>query len=206
MLEFLARSDIQLFTFVNSHHSGLFDNFFLIVTQLGNGWIAVPLVAVIIIIVTQRSFLAKALLCAVIAGILAGAANTQIKRVVHRPRPVIYFEQGLSYGGGGVVTGSEAHRVHCVGRILRQHSFPSGHAATAFAAAAIVALLFGGYFYLGFIPALLVAYSRVYMGVHFPSDVFGGAVLGIAAALLVIVFFRQKKYLPVPVLLRRNHA
>jgi undecaprenyl-diphosphatase len=101
---------------------------------------------------------------------------------------------------------STAYRVHCVGKILRQHSFPSGHAATAFAAAAIVALLFGGYYYLGFIPALLVAYSRMYMGVHFPSDVLGGAVLGSAAALLVIVFFRQKKYLPGPVTLRRNHA
>jgi undecaprenyl-diphosphatase len=206
MIDFLIQIDTSLFTFINSHHNTFFDAFFLVICQLGSGWIAVPLVAVVIIMATPRSFLAKVLLCAAIAGILAGIANTQIKIAVHRPRPVNYFEQGLSPGGASPVIESTAYRVHCVGKILREHSFPSGHAATAFAAAAIVALLFGGYYYLGFIPALLVAYSRMYMGVHFPSDVLGGAVLGSAAALLVIVFFRQKKYLPGPVTLRRNHA
>jgi len=206
MIDLLIQIDTSLFTCINSHHSLFFDKFFLVISLFGSGWIAVPLVAAVIIAVTPRSFLAKALLYAVMAGILAGVANTQIKRVVHRPRPIIYFEQGLSPGGTSLVTGSTAHQVHCVGKILRQNSFPSGHAATVFAAAAIVALLFGGYFYLGFIPALLVAYSRVYLGVHFPSDIFGGAVLGFAAALLVIVFFRKKKYLPLPESLRRKHA
>jgi undecaprenyl-diphosphatase len=206
MIDFLIQADTSLFTFINSHHSLFFDEFFLVISLLGNGWIAVPLVAAVIIAVTPRSFLAKALLCAVMAGVLAGVANTGIKRVVHRPRPIIYFEQGLSPGGTSIVTGPTAHQVHCVGKILRQNSFPSGHAATAFTAAAVAALLFGGYFYLGFIPALLVAYSRVYMGVHFPSDILGGAVLGSAAALLVIVFFHKKRYLPLPESLRRGHA
>jgi undecaprenyl-diphosphatase len=202
MIDLLIQIDANLFTIINSHHSLFFDEFFLIISQLGNGWIAVPLAAAVIIMATRRPFLAKALLCAVMAGVLAGIANTQIKIAVHRPRPVIYFEQR----GTSLVSESTAHHVHCVGTILRQNSFPSGHAATAFTAAAIAALLFGGYFYLGFIPALLVAYSRVYMGVHFPADILGGAVLGIASALLVIAVFRKKKYLPLPESLRRNHA
>jgi undecaprenyl-diphosphatase len=203
MIDFLNRIDISLFAFINSHHGTVVDNFFLVISQLGNGWIAVPLVAVIIIIATPRTYLARALLYAVIAGTLAGIANTQVKRLTHRSRPVVYFEKQAAsrMENSGITTA-----VHVVGRSWRENSFPSGHAATAFAAAAILALLYGGYFSLGFVPALLVAYSRVYMGVHFPSDVLGGAVLGIAVALLVIIFFRQKEYLPGPARLRRNHA
>lgn len=206
MIEFLNRLDINLFTVINSHHNHFFDHFFLIVTQFGSGWVVVPLVAAIIIAVTPRTFLARALLYAAIAGVLAGAVNTQIKKVVHRPRPVIYFEKGLVQGGENIVTECAVHKVHCVGKVLRQQSFPSGHAATAFAAAAILAILYGGFFYLGFVPALLVAYSRVYMGVHFPADILGGAVLGSTVALLVIVFFRNKKRLFLPTNLRGDHA
>jgi len=199
MIDFLNRIDISLFTFINSHHGTFFDNFFHIISQFGNGWIVVPLVAAIIIMATPRAHLARVLVCAVIAGTLAGIANTQVKRLTHRPRPVVYFEKRMENSG---ITA----KVHIVGRCWGENSFPSGHAATAFASAAILAMLYGGYFSLGFVPALLVAYSRVYMGVHFPSDVLGGAVLGSAVALLVIMFFRQKEYLPGPARLRRNHA
>jgi undecaprenyl-diphosphatase len=199
MLDFLTQLDSHIFILINSHHTLFFDKFFLIITQLGNGCIAVPLVAVIIVAITPRSFLARALLCAAIAGICAGAANTQIKRAVHRPRPVVYFEKQLI---PRMENSMASTKVHIVGKCWRQNSFPSGHAATAFAAATILALLYGGSFSLCFVPALLVAYSRVYIGVHFPIDVLGGAVLGSVVAMLVIVFFRMPRPLPS----RRNHA
>jgi undecaprenyl-diphosphatase len=194
MIEFLTRLDVTIFTLINSHHNNLFDNLFLIISQLGNGWVAVPLVAAVIILATPRARLARALLYAVLAGTLAGIANTQIKRAVHRPRPIIYFESQAVRGEGPV---PDAYEVHCVGTHLRENSFPSGHAATAFAAAAILALLYGGYFSLGFVPALLVAYSRVYLGVHFPGDVLGGAVLGSVCVLLLAVFSGLTKHSPV---------
>jgi undecaprenyl-diphosphatase len=62
----------------------------------------------------------------------------------------------------------------------RSFSFPSAHAANAFAVAAFVSSFYPRTrLYLYFVAAL-VAYSRVYVGVHFPSDIAAGAVLGLA--------------------------
>lgn len=204
MIEFITQLDANIFILINSHHTLFFDKFFLIISQLGNGWIAVPLVAAIIIIVTPRKYLARALLCAAIAGTLAGIANTQIKRAVHRPRPVVYFEKQTASRMENPGIAVKAHTMHIVGKCWRQNSFPSGHAATAFTAATICALLYGGYFSLGFIPALLVAYSRMYMGVHFPFDTFCGALLGGTIALLAVLVVRRIAQLPGPGLLRRH--
>lgn len=79
------------------------------------------------------------------------------------------------------------------------HSFPSSHAVNNFAGAFVVS-----YFYRKLQWALygfagMVAFSRVYVGVHYPSDVLVGALVGIGCGALVIVVFQQgerwwKKY------------
>ncbi len=61
-------------------------------------------------------------------------------------------------------------------------SFPSGHAATSFACAALLAWLTPLPKVALFGLAALIAFSRVYVGVHYPLDVLGGAALGLAIA------------------------
>ena len=61
-------------------------------------------------------------------------------------------------------------------------SFPSGHAATSFACAALLAWLTPLPKVPLFALAALIAYSRVYTGVHYPLDILGGAALGLAVA------------------------
>jgi undecaprenyl-diphosphatase len=62
------------------------------------------------------------------------------------------------------------------------HSFPSGHATVAFACATVLALAVPRLRVPLFVLAALIAFSRVYVGVHYPFDVLAGAVLGVGLA------------------------
>jgi undecaprenyl-diphosphatase len=74
------------------------------------------------------------------------------------------------------------------------HSFPSGHAATSFAAATVLSVAVPRAAPAWFLLATAIAFSRVYVGVHYPLDVIVGAVLGaaIATALLRLVRGRRR--------------
>lgn len=199
MITAITHFDAYLFTLINSHHAPFLDRVFSVITQIGSGWVAVPLVAFVIVLRCPRKYLVSALVCAAVAGTLSGVLNTQIKHHVHRKRPVVYFVNNHGAGSPDSQT-----PVHVVGKVLKKNSFPSGHTNTAFTAAAILALLLGGWWRAGFAAAALVAFSRVYVGAHFPLDTLAGALIGTSAAALTVAFFRWRNLLPRGILMR-NH-
>ncbi len=67
-------------------------------------------------------------------------------------------------------------------RVPGDHSFPSGHTATSFAAALVLARAFPRRAWLFYALAAAIGFSRIYVGVHYPIDVFGGALLGLLVA------------------------
>ena len=74
----------------------------------------------------------------------------------------------------------------------QDHSFPSGHAATSFAAATILTAFAPRLAPAWLALALAIGFSRVYVGVHYPLDIVGGAVLGVATALLLLAATRRR--------------
>lgn len=96
--------------------------------------------------------------------------NTLIKNIVQRQRP---YE---------VVEGLES----LIGKV-GEFSFPSGHTSTSFVAATIIACLLPQkrYGIAAFVLASLIAFSRIYIGVHYPTDILFGAASGILTGILV---------------------
>ena len=102
--------------------------------------------------------------------------NVLLKNLVARTRP---YE---------VVDG-----LHRIIEAQSDYSFPSGHTGSAFAVAVVVFLMCPrkiGVPVLVF--AFVIAFSRLYVGVHFPTDVLGGALIGAVIAYLVCAVYRRK--------------
>lgn len=102
-----------------------------------------------------------------------------LKVIISRPRPFAVNEDILAF-------------IESVGYDLPSgYSFPSGHAYSAFNCAVIL-MLFNkknGYYALPL--AILISLSRIFMCVHYPTDVLAGAVLGIITALIVYAVYKR---------------
>ena len=74
-------------------------------------------------------------------------------------------------------------------------SFPSGHATTSFALAAVIAFLWPRAFWFAMAVAALIAISRIVLGEHYPTDITAGAVLGVTGAYAVRAWFVSRGWL-----------
>ena len=74
--------------------------------------------------------------------------------------------------------------------VVHSSSFPAGHAATAFAGAVLLSFVAPRLAPLFCVLAALIGFSRVYVGVHYPTDVLAGAVLGAAVGAAAALAYR----------------
>jgi len=108
--------------------------------------------------------------------------TTIAKRLIGRARPVHFDEVGLLSFKWNVADWT-------------YQSFPSGHATTAFALAATVGFISERWFYPALALASAIALSRVTLGVHYPSDVLIGAVVGLLGAYAVRWWFASRRWM-----------
>lgn len=124
-------------------------------------WVALGLALAIVDSGNRESWL----ICAAL-GPVAIALNFAIKAIAKRPRPVL---EGLPPLGGAPSS----------------LSFPSAHATSSFAVATAMTRVEPLVGALAFLLALALALGRPYLGMHYPSDVLAGAVLGVLLGLIV---------------------
>ncbi len=191
MLDHLEHIDRVLFFFINSSHSGFMD---ALMWQLSKDWPTVLFVLLFLIYV-YRKFQIKTSL-SVLLGVLLVLACTDlstnlIKHNVKRYRPTHNTE-----------IGPQVHIVN--GYKGGTYGFFSSHAANAFGIITYLVLLSKHlglrYRYLFFLYPFVVSLSRVYLGVHYPSDVFVGACSGLLFGsvmyVIVIRYFVKFEHAP----------
>ena len=142
--------------------------FFSIISNLGNGKAWYALIIALPIIYGNQALVISGKM--VLAGILGLIIYKIIKSTTERLRPYMVDEQ-----------------IHLGTAPLDKYSFPSGHTlhATSFS---IIVLYYLPELYLLVLPfALLVAASRITLGLHYPTDVLAGAILGTCLAVFIIL-------------------
>lgn len=170
-----AAFDARILLFIYSYASPPLDAFFLFVSIF-----AMPLFVALFAVLTTVYYLYRrndhrAVIVAITLGGIA-ALNVALKLCFQRPRPELWqrlvFEPGLS--------------------------FPSWHAMSSFTIACLIIYLAHGTKHHRFITTLaigyflLVSFSRLYLGVHYPSDILGGWLAGASWFGLVLIFDRWR--------------
>lgn len=168
------------FRYVVSHELRLVANG---LTALGTAWLATGLLGVIAVAGHRAgdAALVRAALGGIVGVAATGIATELTKQAACRARPRLVEGWGVGAAPDPATTGRAAgfgfFRWPCFAD-SRFHSFPSGHAATAFAAAAALLRAAPARRRLWLAVATGVAASRVLLNAHFVSDVLGGAALG----------------------------
>lgn len=100
-----------------------------------------------------------------------------LKKLLSRERPYKILEQLNTFGIN-----------------LKDYSFPSGHTAASFSIATTMALNIPKISIVVFLLASIVAISRIYLGVHYPTDVAAGIIIGLSAAFLIHLYLIEFVY------------
>lgn len=173
--------EIQILNWINDnlHGSGFINQIFKYITYLGEKGIAWALVGIVLLCFkrTRKSGLL------VLGGYCAVVLFNHIilKNIVDRARPFTESEHLVDF-------------IKSIGMSLPDSSsFPSGHTAISITCATILTMCFGKRGAWSFIPAVLISLSRIFLCVHYPTDVLAGATEGVMLG--VVVVFLGKRIL-----------
>lgn len=182
MIEQILQYDTELFIFLNSLGTKTWDPFWMAYTTKFN-WI--PFYAILLYLIYKQIGLKPMIVTIVVAALMilfTDQVTNLFKRGFHRLRPCHLAE---------MIDGMRLVRSGCGGK----YGFFSGHASNSMAAAVFIGFMLKNRFkfilYILLIWAFLMAYSRVYIGVHYPLDIVLGMTFG---ALSGFAFYKLNLY------------
>jgi undecaprenyl-diphosphatase len=180
LLKYLLNIDNKILLWVNDHNSPFWDEIMLAFSER---FFWVPFYAMLVLLIIYK-FKKRSLLILITITLMIIAtdqfSSLLLKPLVGRLRPC--YNESL------------AHLLHMIKDCGGRYGFISSHASNSFGAAMMLWMLFRKQFndfWLIFVWAAVVSYSRIYLGVHFPSDIIGGMFCGLIFGYL---FFRLYRF------------
>ena len=165
--------EFQILDGLQTIHTSMLDTFMTFVTKLGDAGIAWISLTIILLLIPKTRKAGAYMAVALIADLII--CNAILKPIVARPRPY-----------------SINKTIKLLVPPLRDYSFPSGHTAASFAS--VSALYFAGRKRLAvgtLVVSILIAFSRMYLYVHYPTDVLGGLIIGLLCGWIADVIMKR---------------
>ncbi len=175
-MDYLQNLDAAIFHFINGTlQNPVFDILMPFITDLNKHTSVLVIVGVILVLLAVKGG-AKgriAVVVLVLGIVFSDQLNSTVtKFLLARPRPCHALQH-----------------VHLLVSCGSGYSFPSSHAVNNFCGAVILSFFFPQAAVWLYTFAGVVSFSRVYVGVHYPADIVGGAFLGICCGLCIIALF-----------------
>lgn len=162
-------ADIRLLRQINIHRNEHLDGTFTTITNsVGPVSIGAPIIVFCTGLIEKDKTIQEKGMMMGASFFVATVISTSMKYAFNRPRPFETYPEIQKITGGG------------------SPSFPSGHTSDAFATATSLSLAFPKWYVIApsYVYASAVGYSRMDLGVHYPSDVLAGAIIGAGSAYL----------------------
>ncbi len=174
MFTYLYDLDKGILFFIHTYlHFPFLDKFMILATHAGDKGLVWLLIVAVLLFNRKYRYVGVLTLVALALNALIG--EQFLKYIFQRPRPYTDFPF-----------------VDLLVGKYRTFSFPSGHTASSFAAAFILSKYLKKYSLVFWSMAVVISFSRVYLFMHYPSDVLGGIILGLFCGVLVSYLFEHK--------------
>jgi undecaprenyl-diphosphatase len=167
-------TDITLLKAIDLHRFQSLDHLFMLVTNTAKPIVVSAVIVLFIMGLVKSNDKMKLTAIQMVGSLIVTTIIVlTLKHIIDRPRPYITYPSIWHVAADN------------------DGSFPSGHTSVCFAVATILSLNYRKRYIIipFFVWAALVAYSRLYLGLHYPSDVAAGAVIGIIASWVVYKIF-----------------